>query len=117
MAGKEVVTYKASVDTWHTHYPQQPLAEDADKQCKTSYDEGYGEGSKECHGRKGLKITKFTFYEHHHSTCVNTSRADKTTLTAEHALAKLLVCPLILTTAHCGVQLAEVEVGDVARSA
>ena len=117
MAGKEVVTYKASVNTWHTHYPQQPLAEDADEQCEASYDEGYGEGSKECHCSNYLEITKFTLYKHNYGTCIDTSRAYKTALATEHALAQSLIYTLIFTTAHCGMELTEVEVSDITGSA
>lgn len=64
-----------------------------------------------------LKIAQFTFYEHHQTSCINASRADQTALATEHTFIQFDINPLILASAHKGVNLTEVEVRKVARRA
>ena len=64
-----------------------------------------------------LEVSEFTFYKHHQAASVDATRAYQATLAAEHTLANLLVRPLIFATTYGGVELAEVEVCDVARGA
>ena len=64
-----------------------------------------------------LEISKFTFNQHHHTSRVNSARAQQTALATEHTLVHLLVCTLILATAHQRMHLAEVELREVARGA
>ena len=66
---------------------------------------------------QGLEVSEFTFYKHHQAASVDATRAYQATLATEHTLANLLVRPLIFATTYGGVELAEVEVCDVARGA
>ena len=66
---------------------------------------------------QGLEVSEFTFYKHHQAASVDATRAYQATLAAEHTLANLLVRPLIFATTYGGVELAEVEVCEVARGA
>lgn len=64
-----------------------------------------------------LEISKFAFNQHYNATSIYASRTHQTALTAEHTLTQFAIHALILATAHRGVELAEVEVGDVTRRA
>lgn len=64
-----------------------------------------------------LEVSELTFDEHHKGASIYPSWAYKATLTTEHALIQLLVHALILTTAYRSMELAEVEIRDIARRA
>ena len=61
-----------------------------------------------------LEISKFTFNQHHHTSRVYSARTQESAFAAEHTLVHLDVCTLILTTAHQCVNLAEIELRQVA---
>jgi hypothetical protein len=112
----------ANLDTIYPRYahkPQYPLETDVNEQHRSTNNKGDGEGHEILqyilHRINVLEVAQLTLYEHHKASCVDTSRADQATLTTEHALAQLTIYALILATAHCGVELTEVEVGDVTR--
>ena len=64
-----------------------------------------------------LEVTQLALYKHYKAARVDASRTHQTALTAEHTLTQFAIHTLILATAHRGVELAEVEVGDVTRRA
>ena len=63
------------------------------------------------------EISKFAFNQHYHTSRVYSAWAQQTALATEHTFVHLLVCPLILATAHERMHLAEVELREVASRA
>ena len=61
-----------------------------------------------------LKVSQFTFNQHHDATSVNASRTYQTTLATEHTFVHLLVCSLIFTSAHQRMYLAEIKLRKIA---
>ena len=102
-----------------THKPQYPLETYGNEQHRDTHNKGDGKWHEILqyifHRINVLEVAQHALYEHHKASRVDTSRADQTTFTTEHALAQLTIHALIFATAHCGVELTEVEVGDVAR--
>jgi len=117
IAREKVMAYKPTVDPRQMHDPERPLDSDNRKEEECTNDEGYGKWSEECHSQESLEVTKFAFYEHNHRSRIYASRAYQTALTAEHTFVKFLIGTAILATTHGGMQLAEVEVGDISRRA
>ena len=60
-----------------------------------------------------LEVSEFTLYKHHQASGVDASRTYQAALATEHTLAQSLINTLIFTTAHCGMELTEVEVSDI----
>ena len=63
------------------------------------------------------EISQFTFDKHYHAARVDAPRAHQPAFAAQHALVHLLVGPLVFAAAHQRVDLAEVELREVARRA
>ena len=67
--------------------------------------------------KSSSEIPQFTFDKHHHAARIDAARAHQPAFAAQHALVHLLVGPLVFAAAHQRVDLAEIELREVARRA
>ena len=67
--------------------------------------------------KSSSEIPQFTFDKHYHAARIDAARAYQPAFAAQHAFVHLLVGALILAAAHQRMNLAEVELREVARRA